>query len=247
MGTTYVAVDVETTGLDPARDAIIEVAAITFRDAAILDEFDSLVNPLVDIPPFITQLTSITDDMVTDAPTLHTLRPKLRGKLGDNVLVGHNVEFDLGFLREARLAFGNRRIDTLTLASILAPEAGRFSLSSLADFLNLPSNNGRGHRARGDAELTIELFLALRERALALSLGLVSTAIAYVFHFRAVETVGSAYTSIFSTFEPIMTVVMAFAVLGEDIVLLQIAGVLLIVAGIVMPNLREWRAMRLLR
>ena len=170
MGTTYVAVDVETTGLDPARDAIIEVAAITFRDAAILDEFDSLVNPLVDIPPFITQLTSITDDMVTDAPTLHTLRPKLRAKLGDNVLVGHNVEFDLGFLREARLAFGNRRIDTLTLASILAPEAGRFSLSSLADFLNLPSNNGRGHRARGDAELTIELFLALRERALALSL-----------------------------------------------------------------------------
>ena len=170
MGTTYVAVDVETTGLDPARDAIIEVAAITFRDAAILDEFDSLVNPLVDIPPFITQLTSITDDMVTDAPTLHTLRPKLRAKLGDNVLVGHNVDFDLGFLREARLAFGNRRIDTLTLASILAPEAGRFSLSSLADFLNLPSNNGRGHRARGDAELTIELFLALRERALALSL-----------------------------------------------------------------------------
>lgn len=170
MGTTYVAVDVETTGLDPARDAIIEVAAITFRDAAILDEFDSLVNPLVDIPPFITQLTTITDEMVADAPTLHTLRPKLRAKLGDNVLVGHNVEFDLGFLREARLAFGNRRIDTLTLASILAPEAGRFNLGSLADFLNLPRNNDRNHRALGDAELTIELFLALRERALALSL-----------------------------------------------------------------------------
>jgi len=121
MATTYVAVDVETTGLDPSRDAIIEIAAITFRDAAILDEFDSLVNPLIDIPPYITQLTSITDDMVTDAPTLHTLRPKLRSKLGDNVLIGHNVEFDLGFLREARLAFGNRRIDTLTLASILVP------------------------------------------------------------------------------------------------------------------------------
>jgi len=89
--------------------------------------------------------------------------------------------------------------------------------------------------------------LGAHQWALALSLGLVSTAIAYVFHFRAVETVGGAYTSIFSTFEPITTVVMAFAVLGEDIVLLQIAGVLMIVAGIVMPNLREWRAMRLLR
>jgi len=89
--------------------------------------------------------------------------------------------------------------------------------------------------------------LDARQWAQALSLGLVSTAIAYVFHFRAVETVGSAYTSIFSTFEPITTVAMAFAVLGEDIVLLQVAGVRLIVAGIVMPNLREWRAMRLLR
>lgn len=170
MPTTYVAVDVETTGLDPSRDEIIEVAAITFRDAAIVDEFNSLVNPQIDIPPFITQLTTITNEMVADAPTLHTLRPRLRSKLGDNVLVGHNIEFDLGFLREARLAFGNRRIDTLTLASILVPEAGRFSLSALADFLALPADNGRGHRALADAELTIELFLALRERALALSL-----------------------------------------------------------------------------
>ncbi len=170
MTTTYVALDVETTGLDPARDEIIEIAAITFREADILDEFDSLVNPLRDIPPFITQLTSITDEMVADAPTIHTLRPQLRSRLGDNVLVGHNIEFDLGFLREARLAFGNRRIDTLTLASILAPEAGRFSLRALAAHFNFPSNNGRGHRARIDAEQTIELFLALRERALALSL-----------------------------------------------------------------------------
>lgn len=170
MSTTYVALDVETTGLDPSRDEIIEIAAITFREAAILDEFASLVNPLRDIPPFITQLTSITDEMVADAPTIHTLRPQLRSRLGDNVLVGHNIDFDLGFLREARLAFGNRRIDTVTLASILAPEAGRFSLSALAGHFNFPSSNGRGHRALADAEQTIELFLALRERALALSL-----------------------------------------------------------------------------
>lgn len=75
MPTTYVAVDVETTGLDPSRDEIIEVATITFRDAAIVDEFNSLVNPQIDIPPFITQLTTITNEMVADAPTLHTLRP----------------------------------------------------------------------------------------------------------------------------------------------------------------------------
>ncbi len=170
MPTTYIALDVETTGLDPSRDEIIEIAAVTFREATILDEFASLVNPLRDIPPFITHLTGITDEMVADAPTVQTLRPQLRSRFGDNVLVGHNVDFDLGFLRESRLAIGNHRIDTLTLAAILAPEAGRFSLGALADYFNFPSSDGRRHRAQADAEQTVELFLALRERALALSL-----------------------------------------------------------------------------
>ena len=170
MSTTFVAVDLETTGLDPGRDAIIEVAAITFREADVLDEFTSLVNPLREIPPFITQLTSITDEMVAEAPTLDALRPALRNRLADHVIVGHNVEFDLGFLREARLGFGNRRMDTLTLASILVPESGRYGLGALAEFLHLPPVDGRNHRAANDAEQTIELFLALRERALALSL-----------------------------------------------------------------------------
>jgi DNA polymerase-3 subunit epsilon/ATP-dependent DNA helicase DinG len=170
MPTTYVAVDLETTGLDPEREAIIEIAAITFRGHDILDTFDSLVNPGRDIPPFISQLTGITNSMVADAPSLYALRIPLNRVLSDHVLVGHNVEFDLGFLREARLVRGNRRIDTVTLASILAPEAGRFSLGALAEFLDFPSAGGGNHRALVDAEQTVELFLALRERALALSL-----------------------------------------------------------------------------
>lgn len=170
METTYVALDLETTGLDPARDEIIEIAAITFREATIVDEFASLVSPYGDIPPFIVQLTGITNEMVADAPSLSELRPQLRPRLGDNVLVGHNIGFDLGFLRESGLAYGNRRIDTMTLASILAPEAGRFSLGALAGHFNLPTGDGRHHRARFDTELTIELFLALRERALTLPL-----------------------------------------------------------------------------
>ena len=64
MTTTYVAIDLETTGLDPARDAIIEVAAVTFRGNDVIEEFTSLVNPLRDIPPFVSQLTGITDAMV---------------------------------------------------------------------------------------------------------------------------------------------------------------------------------------
>jgi len=170
MTTTYVAIDLETTGLDPARDAIIEVAAVTFRGNDVIEEFTSLVNPLRDIPPFVSQLTGITDAMVADAPSLFSLRARLKSKLGDHIIVGHNVEFDLGFLREATLAYGNRRIDTVTLASILVPEAGRFSLGALADYLNFPSAGGDSHRALADAVQTVELFLALRERALTLSL-----------------------------------------------------------------------------
>jgi ATP-dependent DNA helicase DinG len=169
MATTYVALDLETTGLDPARESIIEIGAITFRDHDILDSFDSLINPGRDIPPFISQMTGITDSMVAGAPSLYSLRATISDVLADHVLVGHNIEFDLGFLREARLVRGNRRIDTVTLASILAPEAGRFGLGALAEFFNFPSAGGN-HRALVDAEQTVELFLALRERALALSL-----------------------------------------------------------------------------
>lgn len=117
--TTYVVVDVETTGLDAQNDSIIEVAAITLRGNDILDEFSSLVNPHRSIPAFITQLTGITQVMVDDAPTMFTLRSRLRPKIGDHVLVGHNVGFDLGFLEAERLGVGNHRLDTVTLASIL--------------------------------------------------------------------------------------------------------------------------------
>ncbi len=170
MTTTYVAIDLETTGLDPTRDAIIEVAVVAFRGNDIIDEFAALVNPLRDIPPYVSQLTGITDAMVADAPSLFSLRSRLRSKLADHVIVGHNVEFDLGFLREAGLAIGSPRIDTITLASILVPEAGRYSLGALAEFLNFPQADRDGHRALADTEQTIELFLALRERAMALSL-----------------------------------------------------------------------------
>ena len=78
-----------------------------------------------------------------------------------------------------------------------------------------------------------------RQLLLCLSLGLIHTAIAYIFLFRAIETVGSAYMSIFSTFEPVTTVVMSFLVLNENIVFYQVLGMTLIIAGIILPNLKE--------
>ncbi len=171
MPNTYVIIDIETTGLDPRSDAIIEVAAVALQGNDILDEFTTLVNPHREIPPHITQMTGITDEMVVDAPTMFKVRSRLRAILGDHILVGHNVGFDLGFLREERLGVGNHRLDTATLASILVPEAGRYSLESLVRALNLPDPaGGQTHRALDDAEQTVELFLALRERAARLHL-----------------------------------------------------------------------------
>ncbi len=167
----YVAVDVETTGFDPDRSAIIEVAAIAFQGNDIVDEFTSLVNPNQDIPKEITQLTGITQAMVENAPTMYALRSKLRPLLGDHVIIGHNVNFDLGFLNAERLGIGNHRLDTITLASILFPKAGRFGLDALARYLDLPdAADGQNHRAYDDALQTVELFLALREKALTIDM-----------------------------------------------------------------------------
>lgn len=171
MPQTYAIIDVETTGLDSKNDALIEVAVIILQNNDILDEYSTLVNPHRDIPEFISQLTGINDEMVADAPSMFTVRTKLRSLIGDHVLVGHSVGFDAGFLAEERVGIGNHRLDTVTLASILVPEAQRYGLEALVQHLHLPDpNGGQTHRALDDAEQTVELFLALRERALALEM-----------------------------------------------------------------------------
>jgi ATP-dependent DNA helicase DinG len=159
MSRTYVAVDVETTGLDPYRDEIIEVGVVRFNREEILEEWSSLVDPGCEIPPFITQLTGIRQEMVDAAPSILSLRSRLRELLGDDVVAGHNISFDMGFLEQAHIGGRQHRIDTLTLASILLPSQGRYGLAELASVLNLSRPEGAGaHRALGDAHLAARLF-----------------------------------------------------------------------------------------
>ncbi len=163
MASTYVFIDTETTGLDPRQDVIIEVGAVVWRDGEVLEEYTTLVAPNRPIPPAITRLTGITDEMVANAPSLYTLRNQLRRLIGDHFVVGHNVGFDLGFLQAESLAVNNRHVDTLTLASILLPSLGRYSLNYLAAYLQLPQ--ATYHRALDDARQTCRLFTNLQERA----------------------------------------------------------------------------------
>ena len=176
MATTFVTVDVETTGLDPYKSAMIEVGVVVFRaDGEILDEWGSLLNPNEEVPEMITRLTGITQQMVDGAPSIYSQRSRLKRLISDHVVVGHNVGFDLGFLNAESIAMGAHRVDTIALASILLPEAGRYGLGALAQFLDLPRDSAvQSHRALDDAHLTTTLFLDLFERAKALDFAILS-------------------------------------------------------------------------
>lgn len=160
---THVAIDIETTGLDPERDAITEIGAIKFRGAEVLEEWSTLVNPGRPIPPKITELTGITDDMVRGAPSLRTALAQLASFVRDLPVVGHNVAFDLSFLNRYHALNANMALDTFELAGILVPYAGRYGLGALAAELgiDLPAT----HRALADARVTQVLFARLFERA----------------------------------------------------------------------------------
>lgn len=164
MSRICVAVDLETTGLNPDRDAILEIGAVKFRAERVLDTYSSLINPGRQIPYQIVALTGITQQEADAAPALFSQLPKLARFVGDLPVVGHNVAFDLGFLQRHDALRGNAAFDTWELARVLVPHADRYSLGMLADELDiaLPAT----HRALDDARVTHALFCALLRRAM---------------------------------------------------------------------------------
>ncbi len=159
----YVAIDIETTGLDPEQDAIIEIGAVKFRDAEELDTWASLVNPGRPIPFPIEKLTGITSLDVRQAPPLSALARSFALFAGRYPVVAHNVSFDLSFLQRQGLLLDNLPIDTFELAGILMPHAARYSLGRLADALGITF--ATRHRALQDAQATMQLFLTLLQQA----------------------------------------------------------------------------------
>lgn len=170
MHRIYVALDLETTGLDTERDSILEIGAVKFRGKQVLETWASLVNPFRPIPYRITQLTGIRDEDVREAPALQSVLADLVRFVGNAPIVGHSVEFDLGFLAKQGVMADAEAIDTFELASILVPHAPRYSLEILAQTLGVPAQVH--HRALDDAQTAMNLFNALLERALALDVRL---------------------------------------------------------------------------
>lgn len=169
---SIVALDIETTGLDSQKDAIIEIGAVRFNDHRLEGEWTSLVNPGCRIPPFVTQLTGITDQMVLRSPSIRAVLPELESFVGDAPVLGHNIRFDLGFLRRMKVLRANETLDTYEMAAILLPNAGRYNLGALAQALGVPYP--ATHRALDDARATRGVFLRLQEQAMELPLSLLA-------------------------------------------------------------------------
>ncbi len=166
---TFCVLDLETTGATPASCEITEVGAVKYVGGELVGTFDTLVNPDAPIPPTITVLTGITQAMVIDAPRIAEVLPALLEFIGNAVIVGHNVRFDMSFLTAAaeRLGYGklpNPTSDTLGLARrLLRSEVRRLNLSSLAAHFRSPVTPN--HRAMADAQATAHVFWGLLERA----------------------------------------------------------------------------------
>jgi DNA polymerase-3 subunit alpha (Gram-positive type) len=157
---TYVVIDFETTGLNPQRDVIIEIAAVKVKNHKIVDTFSQLVKPKKQIPDMIVNLTGITNDMVANAPSINRVLPKFMNFIGKDVLVGHNIDFDSKFLsaacQRAQITYTNRVSDTLELSRRTLPWANNHKLTTVCRELGITNKNA--HRALSDVKATQQVF-----------------------------------------------------------------------------------------
>lgn len=165
----YVVIDIETTGLDSNFDKIIELSALKVKNDEIIDKYSTLINPKEEIDEFITQLTGINNEMVKNAPYLENELPRFRKFIGNSILVGHNVNFDINFIYDysERLgieSFSNDFVDTMRLSRRLLQDMKHHRLRDLAEKYCIINENE--HRALSDCETTLKIYNKLKEEAI---------------------------------------------------------------------------------
>lgn len=160
----FTALDIETTGLVPKRDKIIEIGAVKIRNGKIEDYFDRLVNPGRKLEERITELTGITDDELLTAPYIEAVLPELLDFIGKDILVGHKILFDYSFIKRAAVnqgfEFKKKGIDTLKLARRFLPELESKRLTFLCEHYGIVYD---AHRAGNDAQAAAKLYFKLAE------------------------------------------------------------------------------------
>ncbi len=167
---SYTVIDTETTGLDPQYDKIIELAAIKIRDGKEVAHYETLVNPERPIDDFIADLTGITNEELSTAPVAADCLPDFVDFIGEDIVVGHNVHFDINFIYDALLACGyapikNDFVDTLRLSRRVRPDLEHHRLCDLAAAYSVPQPVA--HRSLADCQTTIGVLDALAADAAA--------------------------------------------------------------------------------
>ena len=166
FGDEVVVFDIETTGLSPVNCHITEIGAVKIRGGEVLDTFDTFVNPEVPIPPEITRLTSITDEMVKDAPLVGEALEQFFRFIGDDMLIAHNANFDVGFIRtyaeKCGLDFHSTYLDTVALSHYVNPSLKNHKLDTIAAAYHL--GDFHHHRASDDAAMLAAIYTAMINR-----------------------------------------------------------------------------------
>ncbi len=156
---TYISIDLETTGLKPKRDKIIEIGALKVVDGNVTDTFETFVNPGRRLEERIIGLTGIQDKDLEDAPYIEEVLPELLEFLQDFPLLGHSIFFDYSFLKKAsvnsKLSFEKQAVDTLKIARKYLADLEHRSLDYLCEYYGIPHH---AHRALADAEATHILY-----------------------------------------------------------------------------------------
>ena len=162
----FVIFDIETTGLSALNNKITEIGAVIVKSGEIIDEFNMYVNPNVPIPDEITELTGISDETVKDAPDIADVIPQFLSFIGDRMLVAHNANFDISFIRyaceECGAAFTNSYLDTVSMSRYVNPDLKRHRLDTLAEYFQLGEFNH--HRASDDAKMLAEIFRRMTDK-----------------------------------------------------------------------------------
>ncbi len=166
--TDFTVVDLETTGLEPYSDDIIEVSALRVRDGSVVDTYSSLVKSRHPLDEFIIELTGITNEMLADAPSIREVLPRFIDFIADDIIVAHNANFDVNFLydhydKEFSKPFPNSFVDTYRIGRRLIHDSKHHRLTDLCEYFNITKETD--HRALADSQACFELFCKLRDYA----------------------------------------------------------------------------------
>ena len=160
--TDYVLFDIETTGLSPDSDEVVELSALKVNNDEVIDEFSTLVNPGIHIPDISSSITGITDDMVKDAPKMDQVIKDFKQFIGNSVLMGHNIKrFDLNFIQRDAVRYlgkelSNDSVDTLYIANRYLPDLESRSLESLSYHYGISYDGA--HRALADCHINKKVY-----------------------------------------------------------------------------------------